>query len=545
MHPIGAQAAVAAHAHPAPAGHEHDRTPPHKSHGGTSKFLKDRCLVAALIITAISAIYWTMFASNAYSTFHEYDDLGIFAHNMWLDINYPGISSGLQYLVFGNHISPDLVLLVLPFFAIAQSSLTLLVIQVLFSSAAAISVFFISRDLLKSNGLAMLFFIAFLVNPGVNGMLVFDFHIESLITIFYLLAFYFYIKLRKRLFILSSILLLATFEEAPYLGATLAIGLLVYEFLYNRKGSEGASPQRIRLAAMLLGLSILFFVVYQGITIFLLQSYSSGSYSSLPPYLKVGPGVFLSLFIYHGATASAGAPLTYTLYALAVGILFVGGAALIDPIVTLVLASAYLGELFVVGNSGFVYVFQQYFSFIIGPVIVAGVLGIMLLQARKGYLGRMLAKWEESGKKPIPYVLIIASSLAIANILILWAYPSFVLSRNTNNLAQDFLFQVSPAQHAYYQQLYSVMALIPNNASLTAPFFTTPHLMNRLYLQDTGYTMPIWYFKPEYILIDVNLNVSLNAYAGIDQLRQYLNQTSNYTIYARNGSAILLRYAGP
>jgi hypothetical protein len=68
-------------------------------------------------------------------------------------------------------------------------------------------------------------------------------------------------------------------------------------------------------------------------------------------------------------------------------------------------------------------------------------------------------------------------------------------------------------------------------------------VVDREYLEDTGSTMVQWYFKPEYILVDLNLNVSLNAYLNINELINYTNHTT-YGVYARNGSAILLKYKG-
>lgn len=67
-------------------------------------------VLLVLAISAISALYWFLFALNAYNAFHEYADLGFFAYNMWYDLHYTAAVSGLQFLVFANHIAPDQLL---------------------------------------------------------------------------------------------------------------------------------------------------------------------------------------------------------------------------------------------------------------------------------------------------------------------------------------------------------------------------------------------------------------------------------------------------
>lgn len=140
---------------------------------------------------------------------------------------------------------------------------------------------------------------------------------------------------------------------------------------------------------------------------------------------------------------------------------------------------------------------------------------------------------------------ILAFSIIIVMILLLLFYPSFVYSANIDNVSSAFMFSTNQTQHALYAQLDSVIKEIPANASVLAPYFTTPQLSNREYLEDTGYTMTNWYFQPQYILIDVNTTISYNANTGVESLIGYVNpNASSYEVYAKNGSAILLKYKG-
>ncbi len=504
--------------------------------------LRDKPLLLVTAIVIIAAVYWIAFAFNAYGTFHEYDDLGIFAHNMWLDIHYPSISHGLQYLVFGNHIAPDMLLL-LPFFYLYQSSLTLLVLQVLALSLTSIVVFMVARDFLKSNWLGFAVFAAFVINPGMHGMLIYDFHAENLIILFYILAFYFYTKLQKIPFFVSALLLLGTIEEAPLLGIAFGIGLLLFEFVHRRADAE--FRQRIMLAGSMVLLSVAVLGAYIGITLSLQHAYAAGQYATLPPYLQVGnqltSAVGMSPSIHSASSIAIWN--SYTVYGLAVGFLFLGIAVFLAPLTALIMSSPWLFEVFVSNNMSFVTMFSQYFGFLLGSTLVAGMLGIKMLQNRKDWTHMFLANSIKEGTTlRISYNTLVAS-IIIVNVIILLLYPMFVLSRNVNNIYQDFFFQVSSTQRIYYQQLNSIMALIPNAASLAAPYFTTPQLMGREYLEDMGYTMVKWYFPPQYILVNLNTNVSLNALASENQLANYLRYNqSNYTIYAQNGTTLLLKH---
>lgn len=504
----------------------------------------DKLLIAAAIITLIATAYWVAFALNAYGTFHEYDDLAIFSHNMWLDIHYPGLSHGLQYTVFGNHISPDL-LFMLPIFYLYQSSVTLLILQVIILSITSLAVYMIARDLLGNRKIAFAIFLAFVLNPGMHGMMTYDFHAESLITLFYILTFYFYIRQRKWPFIASALLLLGTIEEAPFLGIALGMGLLFYELVYNRKSA--VFMNRIKLAGILLLMSIVVLGIYDGVTLSLLHSYTAGSYATMPTYLKVLPYVPHFIATLTGSShISSPIPAglgQYIGYSLVAGILFLSIAVLFDPIVTLLLTSPYIAEIYLMGNYNFAFIFNQYFGFVMGPALVAGMIGIMLLQQKKGWVYHVLSfgKGKARTERDMLHKQLMAAfvvSLIVINAFILLLYPGFVYSKNVNNLPQDFLFQVSPAQHAYEQQVYSMMALIPGNASVIVPFFVAAHMINRQYLEDTAYTMDKWYFTPQYILVDPNLNVSLNAQVGLGELYNF-SKENNYTLYAQNGTAQL------
>ena len=501
-------------------------------------------LYIVLPCAVISFSYWSLFGANALYTFHEYSDLGTFAYNMYFDLHYAGIAHGLQLLIFGNHVAPDL-LLMLPFYALAQSPMTLLVIQSFVLAVTGVVVFVVAADLTRRPLLALAFSLAFFLNPGVFGMLVFDFHAESLLILFYVLTFYFFMKNNKAAFFASSLLLLGAIEEAPFLGATLAVVLLLYAYRFSRESR--LRRDRLVMAGGLLLLSMVVFGAYIGIDSVLAGSYAAGQYNGLPAVLQAFP--IVQNQINSGASAPfselgylfSGFYAQYTIYGVAIALFSFGFAVIFDPLSTAILVSPWFAELFFVGNINFPTVFNQYFGFVLGGTIVASLLAIHKLQNSEGHAASFLLGDRNSHpfvvRKLIPY------SLVGMAVMLLLLFPLMVYSRNVNSFSQDFLFQVSPQMNQIYTQLYSVMAYLPQNASVMTQYFIMSHVTDRKdieLLQNQTY-----YFLPEYVLVDFNLNVSLNAYSNGEPqyIQGYIqNHTNDYALYARNGSAILLFY---
>lgn len=501
----------------------------------------------AIFAGLVSFAYWSLFAGNAMYNFHEYSDLAQFSYNMWVYLHYPALAHGLQILVYCTHLSPDMALL-LPLYYIAPSSLTLLVFQALLLSATGVAIFFIAKDLLNRPLLALGLSFAFLLNPGIFGMLVFDFHAEALIIPFYLLTFYFYMKSNRKAFYVSAILLLGTIEEGPFMAFTLALALFLYDYRFTHDAHE--RRKRLIMSGSLMALSILTFAFYSFTVSYLTAAYANGQYIGLAPILQLLPLAQSQIAIlstpFTQLSSELGPMLGYTIYAMLIIFFSFGIAWIFDPLSTIILLSPYIVEFFVVGNENFAFIFNQYFGFVLGGTIVAAILGIMNVKNDRGAIVKEVVENNEKHrelilKKIIPY------SMVVVVIILLVFFPTFMLSRNVNNFAQDFLFQISPQQHALDTQLYSVMNYLPANASLLTTYFIVPHIVDRKDIEliyPTGY-----YFQPDYILIDFNLNVSLNAYSyGQPQYFEafWANQSKNYTVFAENGtgwinSAILLK----
>ena len=124
----------------------------------------------------------------------------------------------LELSVFGQHIAPDQFMVLFAFFFF-QSPLTLPIIQLLVLSLTGLLVFGVARDLLKSDRLALIMCAAYLLNPGMHGLLIFDYHAEFFIIPFYIMTFYFYMKAKVRLFLVSLVLLLGAVKKSAEIGS--------------------------------------------------------------------------------------------------------------------------------------------------------------------------------------------------------------------------------------------------------------------------------------------------------------------------------------
>ncbi len=490
---------------------------------------------------------------HAYNTYHEYPDVGIYSFDMYYHLHYPGIVNGLQYLVFGNHIAPD-QLLALPLFLLLPSAVTLEVFQSIVLALTGLVIFFIAKDLLKNEKVAMLLALAFLLNPGIWGMLIFDYHAEMFIPLFLLLTFYSMVKNRKYLFVASLLLLLGTIEVSPFIALALAISMGAYALV--REKNRAVRRSWLKYSGIVAIAAVVVFLAYGFLTSYLANAYNSGQYPLLPQismlpattsgqFSQVGVGLsnygVVSQFWYFRSMDG------YLLYALAVILVGFGVACLFDPLFALLFVSPWLFEMLIVGNTTFLFVWYQYFSYAIGGAVCITLLTLRSLGStdiRRSF--SLLGSIKTNSK----YLTL---SVPICVIIICLFYPHFVRSINLNNLGQSFLFQSNSSQMLQIRQLDSLINLIPSNAPLMAPYFTMPQLFGRRYFEIipagySNYTVvstneiqgEMW-FQPEYVLADFNNNISLNS--GSDyQLQNFENITANgYSLYAENGTAMLYR----
>jgi uncharacterized membrane protein len=154
---------------------------------------------ALIIIYAVLFSYYTILKHSAYRTYAW--DLGIFSQALWTTLNEGRffyhtlelfISESGSF--FAVHFSPVLFS-VIPFYAICPKPETLLVLQSSVLALGAYPLYLLVKEEFDKNAvIALVFVVAYLLYPPLQGVNWFDFHVQSFFPLFVLSALYFFKK---------------------------------------------------------------------------------------------------------------------------------------------------------------------------------------------------------------------------------------------------------------------------------------------------------------------------------------------------------------
>jgi uncharacterized membrane protein len=436
--------------------------------GSTINFAEanaDRLIL--IFIATYAAVFsgYTIFMHYAFKTYAW--DLGVFTQSLWSTINlgkpfYYSIEAQVNpsQNFLGAHFSPVLVL-VLPFYAIYQSPITLLVIQSLIIGLAALPVYWIAKNKLNSKLWGLTLALAFLLHPSLQGMNCFDFHVEAFIPLFFLLAFYYLDKRQWLKGVLFAILTLSTIEFAPILVVFLGIYFLVRETLQKPKTSLSSTLKRATIPLLLIAASLSWFFG----AFYVMHSINPLKATGLPGNWDLW-GSSMSeviLNVLKNPIAALGVmanPIekVYYAFSLFVPVVFLPflsplGLFLVLPWLLAALLSDY---------SPYYQPYFQYFGFIAAQIFIAAIYGVKRLIKLPNQLHgpRLLSSME---KKLIALILVVSliSTFAISPI----ALPA--LTRRP----------VEVGRHV--QILHELLGLIPANASVATENDILPHLAQR------------------------------------------------------------------
>ena len=506
--------------------------------GSTSK---DRLyLYVAIFLVFLSIAYWTLFVFNGYTGFRYFDDLSVHYYSMYYNAYHLPQSDPLQFLVIGNHIAPAELIPFL-FYLAFQSPLTLLFFQEIVLSLSGLLIFFVSKDLLKNDKIALLLCAAYLVNPGMHALIIYDYHEEFLFIPFYILTFYYYMKADNRRFYLSSLFLVGVMDISVIISTAMAIGLGIYELIEDKDAER--RKKRLRLSAALICMAMAALLFYNAVYFTVTAGYASAGMSNYPPVLKlrqfplvpfnnIANGFTCPSCIISYAQAYGGNTYVVLLvsYGLAVALIGFGLAFAFDLIPTLILISPLLAAIFVFKDWQILSIGAEYLSLFACMMFVATILGLMKLQELKAHPTLF-------GKDV--YKLVVWSAPIIAVTLLIISLQVMSVTSAAPNFINSLFLTTSPSMQKQYEQLNSIISLVPQNSSIFTQGFIWPRFLNRPDASAFGFEL---YFQPEYILVDFDSNItSLDtepAQAGA--LCTYINQNS-YELEAQNGSATLLR----
>jgi uncharacterized membrane protein len=229
---------------------------------------------AEKIIFLLIAVYVAVFSVYTFImhyAFYTYAwDLGIFTQSLWTTVNKGQffhytieayVNPSQNFL--GVHFSPVL-LLVVPVYALAQSPITLLVLQSFVIGITALPIYWLARDKLNNKVWGLVFAAAFLLHPGVHSINCFDFHVEAFIPLFFIMAFYYFDKQKWLRGIVFAVLTLSTLEFAPILILVLAAYLFLKTLVHKENLNWPTVLKKMTIPIVLGVISIVwFFMAFQ------------------------------------------------------------------------------------------------------------------------------------------------------------------------------------------------------------------------------------------------------------------------------------------
>jgi uncharacterized membrane protein len=500
----------------------------------------DPYFVSVLILAIAFASFWITSTNYVYGTFNDaYFDMGQLPSSLFMHLYYPGLTQGLQYLVFGSHVS-ILAILLIPGFALWSSAMYAVALQDIFLALAGVMAYIICGDIVKNRPFGLIMAILFFLNAGLIGAVNFNVHLEGFLPFLYLLSFYLYMKGRLRWFLVSIVFLLSIMETMPFIAATLIAGLLFYEYVHYAKSSsfdKTAHKHRLAMLGAAFILIIAFELFYVWAVSTLLYDYSIGMHGSLPPDARVidfvSPQVG-ALINPSGIATNQGLFYVALLGAVMLFLSF-GITSLLDPILTAIFLGQWLIEVFILRNWAFALPNFQYYLYAIGSAFVAAIIGISILQERKRKKNIII----DFLFRNVNYVRAAALPIGIAVSIM----PFLLLYGNMYSTMFGFLYH-SSGTLSNYAGIDDALASIPYNATVMAQSSIYPHLEHNMQLElspevyqvvftSKGYAavnFTFYWFKPQYIAIDRN-NPTYDLEMNSSSFNVYSYMGDNYSVY--------------
>ncbi len=153
-------------------------------------------------------------------TFRTYVDLGIFSQALSstfhgkLFYETPDLLVIPSGSLLGTHFSL-LMFLLIPFYLVHQGPETLLVVQTVFIGLGAVPIYLTAQFVVKRYPLSLGMASLYLLNPAIQSMNIYDFHLEAFLPFFLAMFYYSLLRERWRLYFLFLGFSLIIIEFAP------------------------------------------------------------------------------------------------------------------------------------------------------------------------------------------------------------------------------------------------------------------------------------------------------------------------------------------
>lgn len=216
----------------------------------------DRLSFSLLILFTVAyAVFFIVYTVFRHRSFHSYDfDLG-WQHQVFytlLHTGYPRVTLWVTLNHFSNHFQP-LYYLLAPIYALHQDASTLLILQSVLLSSAAIPIYLLARKRIGDPWTALIVAAVYLLYPPLHGMNTFDFH--GLVLLIPFMCFLLYgLEVRNyRLFWIFFALALITREDT----AVSLSGVGLYLLLDRHQRKLGITVLAVCLGYFLLEMEIM------------------------------------------------------------------------------------------------------------------------------------------------------------------------------------------------------------------------------------------------------------------------------------------------
>ena len=193
-------------------------------------------VLVALLLAFVVAYIWLALTRHARFNSTGYD-LAIHEQILWNTLHGRFFATSLEVdNSFADHFRPLMVAL-LPFYALFSTPKTLLMIQAVVLAGTAVPLFLLAEDKLKNQGAALVVTAVYLLYPAIGFTARFDFHMEAVAVLLFMVAFYAIEKQRWRAATTALILALLCKENMGILVA--AIGF--YTWVVRRQWRWGGA----------------------------------------------------------------------------------------------------------------------------------------------------------------------------------------------------------------------------------------------------------------------------------------------------------------
>lgn len=410
------------------------------------KLSKSRILPYAILFFLIISytVFFSILSIDRHNRFASLAfDLGIFDQAIWQFSTFSAPFNTVRGIhIFGDHLTP-INALISPIYWLFDNVRLLLVLQSLALASAAIPLFLIARHYFKNKWIPLIFVVTYLLFPALHYVNLEDYHPEAFIPVLLLSAFYFIQKGKRIPYFTFIALALLTREETAL--TTFMIGIYAY-FVFDKK--TGLVTSALSLAWFLIAIKLI-------IPLFNDASYWHATrvfseFGSTP--LEIISHAINPAFVFSKVFTQANAAFLWGLFAP------VGFLSLLNPATLLI--SAYLWVNLIAAWPYSHSIHYHYVIPIIPFVFLSAVIGVARFKTKKAILYPLLT-------------LLLLSSLS-SNYHIA---PFDSSMKNYQQITQRIAHFNSPSESE--QDAYSMLALIPSNAPVTASYHLVPHLSHR------------------------------------------------------------------